>query len=70
MGRMEAVRAGWLCLLHKAQGGGGCVAVLVRWLSAPLQGEVEVTQRLYVAHLPSWREEDGATQVGSKQATT
>ena len=49
-------------------GGGGCVGVLVRGLSAPLRGEVEVTQRLYVAHLSSWREEDETAQVGSEQA--
>jgi hypothetical protein len=40
---------------------GCCVGVLVRCLSAPLRGEVEVinTQGLNVARLSSWREEDG-----------
>ena len=50
------------------QGGGGYVGMLVRCLSAPLRGKAEVTQGLYVAHLSSWREEDGAAQVGSEQA--
>jgi hypothetical protein len=52
------------------QRGGGCVGALVRCLSVPLRGEVEVTQRPCVAHLSSWREEDGAAQVGSEQAVT
>ena len=37
------------------QGGGGCVGVLVRCLSAPLRGEVGVTQGLYVARLSHGR---------------
>ena len=37
----------------------------VRCLSAPLRGEFEITQGLYVAYLSSWREEDGATRNAS-----
>ena len=55
MGRMETARAGWLYPypLHKGEVAVLAYVVLVRWLSAPLRGEVEVTQRLYFAHLSS-----------------
>jgi hypothetical protein len=50
-----------------------------RWASAkcgprrkPLQEKSRLLRawRLYVAHLSSWREEDGAAQVDSEQAVT